>query len=355
MQLVLRIIIDVLLIAAVILLMIVVITPLLAEMQFETAQKAAKDYLWNSAELRFNEAIKIDPFNSEYPYRYAQFLKRKSIYQDNPIETLLAAEDFYKYALELNPRRAEYAIGLGQVQTTLFLTDQVKFNAKLREALNNFKKAIKNDPNGFNVSYSASYAEISLWEFLNDEERSRVLDRLKYILNQKPWYSEYIYKKLYSATKDSKLLEKIVPKSVLKTGIDLINIKKIDLDNAGPIILKSQWQGTVSVGSKPFIGGDMYWTGNIYAPILIPKGIATIILQAKGDKADNIPPHMIVELEGQEIGSIFVDSTEWKEYSFSINTDGGIKVLSVTFTNDGANQKLKEDRNLYVGEARVTQ
>lgn len=60
---------------------------------------------------------------------------------------------------------------------------------------------------------------------------------------------------------------------------------------------------------------------------------------------------MIVELDGEWIGETLVDGPDWKEYSFKINSDGGIRVLSVTFVNDFCD--AKEDRNLFIGEARV--
>jgi len=62
---------------------------------------------------------------------------------------------------------------------------------------------------------------------------------------------------------------------------------------------------------------------------------------------------MIVELDGEEVGGSFIDSGEWKEYSFGVETSSGPKVLSVTFPNDGGDWKKGIDRNLYVGEARI--
>jgi len=88
----------------------------------------------------------------------------------------------------------------------------------------------------------------------------------------------------------------------------------------------------------------------------VPKGKANVNIQAKGSPVNGVWPYMIVELDGEEIGETFVDSPEWKEYEFRVDTSGTVpsdtlKVLSVTFTNDGGNKE--EDRNLYVGEARI--
>ena len=62
---------------------------------------------------------------------------------------------------------------------------------------------------------------------------------------------------------------------------------------------------------------------------------------------------MIVSLDGRIIGSVYVNSAKIKEYDFSVANDGGVKVLGITFTNDGCNET--EDRNLYIGDAQVKQ
>ena len=64
-------------------------------------------------------------------------------------------------------------------------------------------------------------------------------------------------------------------------------------------------------------------------------------------------------------------ATEWKEYEFRVDTSGTVplggqkssltgtvpsdmlKVISVTFANDGSNPVKNEDRNLYVGGVRI--
>ena len=97
----------------------------------------------------------------------------------------------------------------------------------------------------------------------------------------------------------------------------------------------------------------MYWSGTIHRMINLPEGEAVIKIEIKGSQANGIWPYMIVALEGEEIGETFVDNSEWKEYSFHINSNGGEKILSVTFVNDGGNKRKNEDRNLYIGEVSV--
>jgi hypothetical protein len=71
-----------------------------------------------------------------------------------------------------------------------------------------------------------------------------------------------------------------------------------------------------------------------------------------GSGSRGIYPYMIVEMDGETIGETFV-SSDWKKYSFGINTDGGLKAISVTFANDGGDAAKGEDRNMYVGNAEI--
>ena len=53
-----------------------------------------------------------------------------------------------------------------------------------------------------------------------------------------------------------------------------------------------------------------------------------------------------------KVGEAYVDSSKWKEYSFGVDAEG-LKVISVTFINDGGNVWKHEDRNLYIGQVRI--
>lgn len=355
MRRILKIALGIVLIGAFLSLAVIIIKPLLAEIRFGEAKMAVKAYLWDDAEKKFIEAINMDPFNSEYPYRYAEFLRRRSLYRDNPVINLLTAEGFYKNAIKLNPNRAEYFLGLAQAEEALFLKDKIKFNDRLGKSLNNFKKALSNDPNGFNINYTAGYAGISLWDFLEENDRNFFIAMLNYSLRQKPWYSEYIYKKLYEKTRDVNLLEKVIPKEALILNIDRKSIERVRQESASAIVPAGKWRGASADGKKDFENGEMFWSGTIYAPIILPKGESTVSIKARSDSANGIFPYMAVGIDGDIIGGVFVNSRDWKEYEFNVKSGGGVRALSVTFTNDGGNKKLKEDRNLYVGEARVVQ
>ncbi|MDD5165861.1 MAG: carbohydrate-binding domain-containing protein [Candidatus Omnitrophica bacterium] len=339
--------INFILLIAFILAIAVIVLPFIADLQFNSAKKFEFMYLWQKAEKKYQLAIKLDPFNAQYFSGYGDFLRSKSAYQKDGVGWLLGAEKLYARASELNPRFAKYALYSGQVKLELFLADKNKFKDMLRLGLNDFKRALKNDPNSFNISYSVGYAGISVWDNLNMNEKQWILDRLKYSLKVKPWYSEYIYPYLWKITKDYAFLQKIKPEeSTQDKRKKLERIARVKMNNLIQI-----WQGRPRSGDDVYKDGNMYWTGTVDMLVNVPKGKAMVKIQAKGSPASGIWPYMIVELDGEEVGETFVDSAEWKDYSFQIKTDGGAKVLSVTFTNDAGNEK--EDRNLYVGEARI--
>jgi len=99
--------------------------------------------------------------------------------------------------------------------------------------------------------------------------------------------------------------------------------------------------------------GRFQWEGTVNRVVNMLEGKTVIEIQAKGELAYGVWPYMIVELDGEEVGGSFIDSSEWKEYSFRMKTSGGLKVLSVTFPNDGGDKEKGIDRNLYVGKARI--
>jgi hypothetical protein len=343
------IIIKICLIAFFMLLVAVILAPFIAELQINAAQGFAQRYLWQNAQQKFQVAMSIDPFSASVPAGFADFLKNISPNLADENSLLINSVKLYKWALELDPLNAEYALNLAETEIALFMRGQSKDNKLLAEALDYFRRALKNDSNGFNVSYSVGYAGISVWDKLDASEKKLVLDRLKYIFKTKPWYSEYIYTHLMQSTKDSEPFRKIRPMESEQEKREKLNrIERVKQSNPSQL-----WQGKSGSGNDIYENGNMNWSGVVNALLNAPEGEATVIIQAKGSPADDIWPYMIVELDGQEIGETLVDSIDWKEYSFPIKTNSGLKVLSVTFFNDGVNVQRNEDRNLYVGEARI--
>ena len=200
---------NILLTAIFILVAVVLIMSLAAEIKFNHAQKLADGYLWQKAEKKFSEAIRMDPFNASYLAGYGNFLRSIAPYRDNKVFLFQQAEKLYKRAAGLDPLNAQYPLGIGEIKLKLFLIDKDK--EELKESLEYFKRALKNDPNGFNISYEIGYNGLEAWPYLDTEFKKLIIERLGYTLVQRVWYWEYIYPWVWQNTNDFEVLERITP------------------------------------------------------------------------------------------------------------------------------------------------
>lgn len=374
---------------------IAIIAPLAAEIEADVARKACSTGDFIKAEAGFKKAISIDRFNSSYFSEMGKCLVKKGISQNKEevSEYLQRAVKSYEKASELNRQLASHTLELGHTYIRLFLNNTKDVVYK-NNAFLNFKRATRDDPNGFITSYSIGYTGMGIWQFLEKKEQSLVLDKLKLALKAKPSYGKYIYPHVWRHTKNFEFIEKITSQTLtgniymytflrdsnlwdfrkkvadkikfylkkedpgkLKTEMlgrkkEIEEIKKSKDKKAIPLdlILQKEWRGKDLAGKNLYENGEMYWTGRIDALLVLPSGKVAIQIQAKGTPAEDIYPYMVVELDGEEVGETFVNSSEWKEYRFTADTDGGPKVLSVKFLNDFVNTEKNEDRNLYIGE-----
>ena len=362
-----------------------------SDMQFNRAKLLEENFFWKKAEEKYKLAMMLEALNAKYPAELGKFLVRQGIYHKNEISQIKMIEKLYKRALELNPAFAEYALRLGTTQIE-------RGEKKISDAFDNFEKALKGDPNNFNISYSVGYSGVSAWNSLNKVQKVLVLDKLKDSLKRRPGYYEYIYDAAWKGANDFNLLQEITPPSFLanKNLYDFVlkrkelylvrkkqkeitdfylkeedpegfwkikeekteRIRKIKEEKSGQrsathTVSREDWKGRSRDGEHVYEDGKMFWNGTLDARLEIPEGEAVISIKAKGSPANDIWPYMIVELDGKEIDEIFVDSPEWKEYVFKINTYAGVHVLSITFENDGGNWERKQDRNLYIRDAQV--
>jgi hypothetical protein len=253
------------------------------------------------------------------------------------------------------------------------------------------------EPHSYYINAAAGYYCLLLYERVKagDGDRKFALSKLRYALELNPAYSKDVYSAIWNKFGDFALLQKITPDNLTgrqellafiqdfglwqyrKAEAGLVNahkqkeqpglfeqerlarLKDIDklrqpynsINSNNPIaefIPRERWQGRT--GDSVYRDGNMYWTGTISTLLNLPNGKAVISIRAAGSPANNIYPYMIIELDGEEIGEAYVNSSEWRDYSFEIETNGGKKVLSVSFINDGGNIEKKEDRNLFVGD-----
>ncbi len=405
---------NVILTAVFCLLVVVLVRPLLAELSFNSAEKLVKGYKWAPAAEKFQEAIRFDPFNARYFSGLGNFFMLEAKYRDNKTPALMAAKRCYERALALNPRDAESCLQLGLIA----LRDR-----SIDAAFAYFRKAVQNDPNGFNIAYPIGFTGVGFWKHLDAEDREFVVNRLRFSLIAMPWYANRIYDKAWKSAGDFKILQKIAP-DTLNAQRDLYGFlaannlwqfrreqaAKIDsyksdaaANDRGEIARKvkdailnaeklaeanvwrqidGKWQ--MIPGGEKIIernkakagrrkqgvivpadwivftnggkgvkgnGGALYSNGTMYALIEVPDGKPVIKVTARGAATGRVWPYMIIGIDGEEVGEMFVDSAEAKEHDFSLDTTGGLHVLSVTFVNDLS--KNGEDRNLFVENVRV--
>lgn len=373
---------NIILIAVFILLIAAVVLPFAAELQYKQAKRLEGNYRWEKAEQMYEQVIRLDHLNAKYFSEYGDFLMRQGQYHKDKTQWLRRAKGLHKQACRLNPGYGEYRFLLGEVKL------QLDDSGGLRD----FRKAIQLDPYNLRMNYLIGLSLVSVWKTLDEEGRNFATDRLNYVLQLKAGYAEYFYRAIMDYTESFSIAEEVTPETLIgyeglycfvrennlwqfrkqaREKLDfyrqketpekfeqerLAGIEKIKelkkAKTASDLILPEDWQGRSKEGNI-YKDGNMYWEGTVDALVNMPEGKSTIYIRAKGSPANGIFPYMIIELDGEEIGEAFVNSTDWKEYVFQVNTGGVIKVLSVTFVNDGGNKEKGEDRNLYVGDVRV--
>lgn len=353
-----RVAMNALLLAGFVLTAAALVISFLADARYAAAEKLVKEYRWAQADAAFRDAIATDPFSSRYPAGLAGFLVMQTGYQAHAGPLFEEAKRLYRKAVGLDPRNAECWLGLGLAEARAKEYDK---------AFESFRRARENDPHGFNAAYLAGLAGLSAWEHISGTDRAFVIDRLRSAMMARP--SIDIYATAWKIRKDMELLRAITPDALdgqrllydFIVSRDLWQFRKAQAARVASFVKKTPkkavsgpgWHGKTPDGNSTYENGAMYWSGTMDAAITLPEGDVTIRIPAKGQPAGGVYPYMIVELDGTEIGEAFVDSAEWKEYEYAVRTTGGIRVLSVTFANDGF--VGKEDRNLYVGEARVAE
>ncbi|MFC1704261.1 carbohydrate-binding domain-containing protein [Candidatus Omnitrophota bacterium] len=362
-----------------------VILPLLAELESGKAQRLESQYRWRKARDSYQRAAKLNPLNAKYSADAAEFLLRQSRYKEEKSALLQEAKVLLKRASLLNPRYAQNKYLLGEVHLLL---------GETQEAADSFLKAIERDPYNLRMNYLIGYHLLSNWSELNQISKDFVVERIRYVLKHRPYDAQHLYSASMYYANDFSLLEKSTPSTyaacselyayVVKNGLwkfrkkynffcDMCwqnekpdefkhfrNIQKKNIEaiketgkNARDVIAYKDWIGTSDIGDHKYIDGAMYWTGTVRAPIRVPSGDITLIIAARGVPADDIFPYVTIDLDDKEIAEVSIKSGEWKEYAFHVDTNGGIKVISISFLNDGRSRDNQEDRNVFIGDTRV--
>ncbi|MBN2190236.1 MAG: hypothetical protein JW728_03400 [Candidatus Aureabacteria bacterium] len=364
----------------------------------EMAELYKGKYLWKKAEYFFQKSIKADPYDSSCYSDYADFLLYQSDFAKNAGELLVLSENLYEKASSLNPYWQEYPLKLGQIKIKLAILSGEKAPEGIKklseDAILFFRKAHENDPFGFNTSYITGYYGIQIYNMLNSKDRDFIARRLKYSLNERPWYSAYIYPIVWNSTGLYDVLREVTPDTLIanellflfmtqdpalikqwhnqyekiqglkqNTGAGGLSGKAARIHEIksnvisglngsdGKFIDRDGWIGVSEDGGQDISDGNMFFNGIVFGALKLRSGRSVITVSARASKAGNMWPYMVVLLEDEIIGETFVETDEWKNYIFNISSGGGVKIVSVMFINDGGNGK--EDRNLYIGDAWV--
>lgn len=373
------------LIAVFCLLAVAIVRPLLAEMKAGEASVLIKQYKWAHADVELRRAIALDQFNAIYYAKSGDFIFAQSTYAGYKEPFLREAEKFFRKAIELDPCVAEYWLKLGRVMTE---------RKEYVKALEYFRKAYSLDPHGYYTVFSIGTAGVQGWQRLGIDDRNFIIGRLSDSIEMQPWEAESVFLAAWKATKNYGILYRIseagisygrdafleftgrydlwrerskwwnaLPRSdarltttpeMAKASMESERKRIDDLKRSlriapGGTISASDWTGATFGGKNIYRDGAMYWSGRIAALIEIPPDIKAIKLRMKGQKAAGTWPYAVIELDGNAIGEVYVDSGDWKEYEIKVSGHAGRRVLSVFFTNDRADGK--EDRNLYVDSA----
>ncbi len=392
-----RLYINIVLVIAYALLIVAIMVPFTADVQFGYAQNMAMKYRWKDAESKFRQAIKIDPFNEKYLTGYGNFLLLQSRYLDHNGPILEIAEKYFVRASKLNSYNAEPYLATGLIELN---------RGRYDNAFTYFRNAAKNDPNGFNIAFSIGTSGVGVWKDIGKDEKVFVLNRLKLALKVRPEYADEIYTRIWKRTKGIGLLRAITLNTLeaqnrlygfltsrnlwqfrkeqadmvdlyrkkedpsklesdLRANADTLNGLKRQLRcDALPtrIISKYKWHYKNKAGAYDLLQGPLYCNATIYAPLYMEKGKTNISIQlkkllviiAKDPSGSKYSPYVIVKLDDKVIGEMFIANDQWQAYDFSAESDGGLKILSVSFVNDVYDPVMGEDRNLAVGDVEIS-
>ena len=100
-------------------------------------------------------------------------------------------------------------------------------------------------------------------------------------------------------------------------------------------------------------GGWNLWTnGSVSTKSTFVAGPTHITVSAAGQVAANVWPHMVVTVDGAQIGQATVSSSGWTTYSYPYAATAGTHDIKVSFDNDYAANG--QDRNLLVDKVSVS-
>jgi len=108
---------------------------------------------------------------------------------------------------------------------------------------------------------------------------------------------------------------------------------------------QAEWQGPQ--------GSNLYKVGRCWVDISLLQGDYVLKLWARGERAQDVWPYLVIWIDDEMAGETWVPSSEWKAYEFSRKMERGQHRISIVFTNDFFIAEPDGDRNLFVGELHI--
>lgn len=93
---------------------------------------------------------------------------------------------------------------------------------------------------------------------------------------------------------------------------------------------------------------NLYKDGTFTKEMILPAGIYEVRINAKGQKAGGMWPHMIIRFNGVDIMDAYIDKGSYDIYSGIAIVDYPVNELDILYDNDYYDPETKEDRNLYI-------
>ena len=108
-----------------------------------------------------------------------------------------------------------------------------------------------------------------------------------------------------------------------------------------------------STGEPAEGGWNIHANGDVSGSHAFKGGPTTVTVTAKGSVAAGEWPHMKVQVGGNVVGEVDVNTDAWAPYAFKLTPSAGAADIKVEFTNDG--MEGGADRNLYVDNVAVSE
>nr|MBU1328635.1 O-antigen ligase family protein [Candidatus Omnitrophota bacterium] len=332
----------------------------LGDTYYNMFKAAPMDYkLRQSADAAYKKALGLDPLNANYLKRFADFLL-------NTPDPGLSSEVY---------KKASYIISKTKIFSLVpvVFTDPKSYNevARLAFSSGNINKAMvfyemaegfeKNNQEA-KLGQVRCYMKASLMKKALDKYRelrpskhakSTLFASLaEYCLNRDLIESADTFAD-NAISLDQKNPEGFQSKyKILKNTIGSIDRKKyfiniLDL-NKFPIMVSDS-----GLEVRLDVKGRLYKEETISQEVILPAGMYELNIEAKGEKAQGVGPHMIVRFNCVDIMEVYVDSSDWTYYQGIIVVDYPVNSIDIIYDNDYYDAKTKEDRNLSIGSLKL--